>query len=37
MPTDYASVREILADAEETGMDPDGKEVWEKILEATNG
>jgi glutamate synthase (NADPH/NADH) large chain len=37
MPTDYASVLEILADAEQTGMDPDGAEVWEKILEATNG
>ena len=37
MPTDYASVREILADAEQTGMDPDGSEVWGKILEATNG
>jgi glutamate synthase (NADPH/NADH) large chain len=37
MPTDYASVREILADAESTGVDPDGAEVWGKILEATNG
>jgi len=37
MPTDYASVREILADAEVTGMDPDGSEVWGKILEATSG
>jgi glutamate synthase (NADPH/NADH) large chain len=37
MPTDYASVREILADAEQTGMDPEGSEVWGKILEATNG
>jgi glutamate synthase (NADPH/NADH) large chain len=37
MPTDYASVREILADAESTGIDPDGAEVWEQILEATNG
>jgi glutamate synthase (NADPH/NADH) large chain len=37
MPTDYASVREILVDAEQTGMDPDGSEVWGKILEATSG
>ena len=37
MPTDYASVREILADAVSTGIDPDGAEVWEQILEATNG
>jgi glutamate synthase (NADPH/NADH) large chain len=37
MPTDFASVREILADAESAGIDPDGAEVWGKILEATNG
>jgi glutamate synthase (NADPH/NADH) large chain len=37
MPTDYASVREILANAARAGMDPDGQEVWERILEATNG
>jgi glutamate synthase (NADPH/NADH) large chain len=37
MPTDYASVREILADAEVSGINPDGAEVWERILEATNG
>jgi hypothetical protein len=24
-------------DAEQTGMDPDGSEVWGKILEATSG
>jgi glutamate synthase (NADPH/NADH) large chain len=37
MPTDYASVREILADAEVSGVDLDGAEVWGRILEATNG
>jgi glutamate synthase (NADPH/NADH) large chain len=37
MPTDYASVQDILADAELTGMDPDGNDVWQKILEVTNG
>ena len=37
MPTDYASVREILANAARAGVDPDGQEVWERILEATNG
>jgi glutamate synthase (NADPH/NADH) large chain len=37
MPTDYASVREILTDAASTGIDPEGAEVWGKILEATNG
>jgi glutamate synthase (NADPH/NADH) large chain len=37
MPTDYASVREIIEDATLAGLDPDGSEVWGKILEATNG
>jgi glutamate synthase (NADPH/NADH) large chain len=37
MPTDYASVKEILEQAKATGDDPDGAEVWGKILEATSG
>jgi glutamate synthase (NADPH/NADH) large chain len=37
MPTDYASVVQILEDAATTGQDPEGEEVWGKILEATNG
>jgi glutamate synthase (NADPH/NADH) large chain len=37
MPTDYASVTQILEDATATGLDPDGAEVWGRILEATNG
>jgi glutamate synthase (NADPH/NADH) large chain len=37
MPTDFASVRQILEDASDSGLDPDGSEVWGKILEATNG
>jgi glutamate synthase (NADPH/NADH) large chain len=37
MPTDFASVREILDSASLSGLDPDGTEVWDKILEATNG
>jgi glutamate synthase (NADPH/NADH) large chain len=37
MPTDYASVREILEQASASGDDPDGSEVWGKILEATSG
>jgi glutamate synthase (NADPH/NADH) large chain len=37
MPTDYASVVQILEDAATNGQDPEGEEVWGKILEATNG
>ncbi|MEN9954546.1 MAG: Ferredoxin-dependent glutamate synthase 1 [Actinomycetota bacterium] len=37
MPSDYASVVQILNESTESGLDPDGPEVWEKILEATNG
>jgi glutamate synthase (NADPH/NADH) large chain len=37
IPTDYASVREILEQASASGDDPDGSEVWGKILEATSG
>jgi glutamate synthase (NADPH/NADH) large chain len=37
MPTDYASVREIIALAKDSGVDPDGSDVWGKILEATSG
>lgn len=37
MPSDYASVSLILETASSEGLDPDGPEVWERILEATNG
>jgi hypothetical protein len=37
MPTDYASVRDIIEEATSAGLDPDGSEVWGKILEVTNG
>jgi glutamate synthase (NADPH/NADH) large chain len=37
MPTDFASVRQILLEASAEGLDPDGSEVWARILEATNG
>jgi len=37
MPTDYASVVQIREDAEDQGLDPDGTEVWGRILEATSG
>ena len=37
LPSDYASVLEIRAEAKATGVDPDGDETWAKILEVTNG
>ena len=37
MPTDFASVSQILLSAEAKREDLDGPEVWERILEATNG
>ena len=37
MPTDFASVTEIIAEANANDEDIDGAEVWERILEATNG
>jgi glutamate synthase (NADPH/NADH) large chain len=37
MPTDFSSVRQILLEASAEGLDPDGSEVWARILEATNG
>jgi glutamate synthase (NADPH/NADH) large chain len=37
MPTDFASVSEILSSAQAMGEDVDGPEVWGRILEATNG
>ena len=37
LPRDYASVLEIRAKAVETGTDPDSDEVWQSILEVTNG
>ena len=37
MPSDYASVMQILHESKDSGLDPDGPEIWERILEATNG
>jgi glutamate synthase (NADPH/NADH) large chain len=37
MPRDYSSVLKIRAEAENTGVDPDGDATWAKILEVTNG
>ena len=37
LPRDYASVLEIRARAERSGIDPDSDTVWKEILEVTNG
>ena len=37
MPRDYARIVEIQQDAQATGIDLDGQEVWTQILEVTNG
>ena len=37
LPRDYARVMEIQANAAELGHEPDGQEVWTKILEVING
>ena len=37
LPRDYASVLKIRSDATAAGKDPDGDDVWQQILEVTNG
>jgi glutamate synthase (NADPH/NADH) large chain len=37
MPRDYARIVEIQQEAEATGVDLEGEEVWTQILEVTNG
>ena len=37
LPRDFARVMEIQAEARELGHEPDGQEVWTKILEVTGG
>jgi glutamate synthase (NADPH/NADH) large chain len=37
IPRDYANVLKVRADASDSGLDPDSPEVWERILEVTNG
>ncbi|WP_049822440.1 glutamate synthase large subunit [Arthrobacter sp. H41] len=37
LPRDYAAVLDARATAVEQGLDPDGEEVWTKILEVTGG
>jgi glutamate synthase (NADPH/NADH) large chain len=36
-PRDYANVLEVRSVAVSQGLDPDSPEVWERILEVTNG
>ncbi|WP_427174503.1 glutamate synthase large subunit [Arthrobacter sp. 92] len=37
LPRDYAAVQQTRLDAIEEGLDPDGEEVWSRILEVTGG
>ncbi|GAC1493371.1 MAG: glutamate synthase large subunit [Pseudarthrobacter sp.] len=37
LPRDYAAVQQTRLDAIEEGLDPDGEEVWARILEVTGG
>ena len=37
LPSDYAAVQKIRTDAQSAGIDPDGPEIWKKILEVTGG
>ncbi len=37
LPRDFARVMEIQAEARDLGYEPDGQEVWTKILEVTGG
>ena len=37
LPRDFASVLTIQAKARDSGLDPDGDEVWSQIMEVTNG
>ncbi len=37
MPRDYARVLAVRAQAEVEGLDPDGDEVWNRIMEASRG
>jgi glutamate synthase (NADPH/NADH) large chain len=37
LPRDYSSVLKIRARAEDEGIDPDSDEIWQQILEVTNG
>jgi len=37
LPRDYAAVQEIRREAEAAGADPDGENIWTRILEVTGG
>jgi len=37
LPRDYQRVLDVRAQAEVEGLDPDGAEVWDRIMEASRG
>ncbi len=37
LPRNFAAVLQTRAEAIEEGLDPDGDEVWNRILEVTGG
>ena len=37
LPRDYQRVLDVRAAAEQEGLDPDGSQVWERIMEASRG
>jgi glutamate synthase (NADPH/NADH) large chain len=37
LPRDYQRVLDVRAQAETEGLDPDGSQVWERIMEASHG
>ena len=37
LPRDYQRVLDVRAQAETEGLDPDGSQVWERIMEASRG
>jgi glutamate synthase (NADPH/NADH) large chain len=37
LPRDYAAVQKLRSDARTAGENPDGEEIWTRILEATRG
>jgi len=37
LPRDYQRVLDVRAAAEADGLDPDGSQVWERIMEASRG
>src|SRR6476469_6891941 len=37
LPRDFQRVLDVRAEAQEQGLDPDGPEVWNRIMEASRG